>query len=1689
MVKQKQRPSRRGGDPPHAVWREEEDDMEDDMEEEEEEEEEDSNKEGPVRRAKKPRAFHDDYEQDVWIPRQFLNGKDLEHFQDPSDLRMDKFPTGMDFQQYLVIGEMELGDVVGNDDDMMTHNHREASSSSSSSSSSSTSSSSSSAASLQLQISMSSKMSALYAYQPSGEINAVLYLKADVLRGLRDHWPRLTLRINGTHVQVCIAALAGDLYLKPSLLDWVLQRSRPAFQPKWLSPSSSTSASLQEEDVFSGTAFLDKITQAQARDAGRGQSSLDRNEAFLGALQGLLRDNGLTTKLRNYQLQGVAFLFQCLTAPEQASQADIRTTGTSDGWLPLCAEDPSSGRTLQVWYNLLTECIRYFPNNGVPPSRGDSQRKSALLSDEMGLGKSLQILCLTLLLKLAKSAQTRQVLSDALPDTDILFPPLHDADVDTMEVSASSQYATDAVTGVASRSRRQRGQPAWRVDFAGDDVEIVGFLPPTRECLCAVQTKRSKKLDTIVCPDCRRAMHISCCGYASLQDALSDKDFKCISCRTQLARRGPSFQHKSNGVLLMVPDQLVEQWKSELEKHFDDNVLSLHVYRGIANARNNFGELDPLRLAEFDIVIAPLKVLQSEFHLANMFALGKGPQAEFRIDTSTAYFPPPLFCINFDLVVVDETQRLETSCQTLSIARRISANMKVSVSGTPLGNNRLDDLMSLFQFLEVAPFDAAPHSWKAIFGPRLEGRLRIPLAVRVGWAVNLVSPMMRRCTKLEKAAELDLDARLVEVRVVAFSDFEQAAYDEKVNKVLRELPMRIDASSEVNAKNQLEILRKGCCHPQLLDPTFVPHHGRYRGNHRRDAMLPFLEIMLVKADQMRTKAEDSLRALVISLNSMAGNSLLQGVVAVSGDGTFQGRDLMGHQRVALHAYRCALQILHAQRSQTTVLVSTMRVSADEFLQPGGAVHSFEGDGGRDLFSSFSAFDTDGVAFTWIIDKCRENKGGGGGGGSSSSSSSSRDAWTALPSVYDPKTAFDLRTPFAVSAPHALPLVSCNLVFSTGRRIRTLEAYSLPSSPIARLSRKHTPLLDLVLKLVNGLDTTSRRAFLFPRVVDLLTKTEHSDVLCGSVHMPYPFPQEGSEDPNPPRPERLVVPDGSHRSKTWKVAVKEYHPLALVVRRVLQPATGERKEGDEMEMEMEMEVAAQPSVSQSLGTLEYHWVPLPLLGGGLEKHVCLRLSMEESVLDMDPSQELHILHNLVDVCHQMQLCDRDLLQSEMGGQDHRHNQSHLKKDDDDDDDDDDDGGMRPGKYREKKAVGKHTSFESTAADADPQLRAGDFFVCGQPNLSLLEPPNVFMPMHSGLLDEDGALAGPIERPDLDFLRKILRRERDIERHISVNARSSKASADAKLLEIRRAVENLDKTIAETLAQGGVAKVERRWWLAVSTAMKAVSENGDGEHQCFVGGEETGQRNRMCSHRVARERHFCATHAFLEKLERAFATRNDFSEGGNSRKADANRADEKFLGPEKNEALRSLQSVGFLVERDWNELQTARQHCLREFTGLGRDPSQEEILLASDCRKCRDSFVPPRRGPPCKNCSRSPQIKNYKTCLYSYKNQRTLHKDQYLQQDDDDGGDKGQQALLKDGKHQAKAIVSQVYDTSECDAGMWVVLASMAKWLKTPIGVSVDGCETLLKAADLELERFDKLKDEQKAVVALWTVRQF
>ncbi|MFS8071689.1 MAG: DEAD/DEAH box helicase, partial [Byssovorax sp.] len=188
-----------------------------------------------------------------------------------------------------------------------------------------------------------------------------------------------------------------------------------------------------------------------------------------------------------------------------------------------------------------------------------------------------------------------------------------------------------------------------------------------------------------------------------------------------------------------------------------------------------------------------------------------------------------LAAIRFDHVVLDEAQSIKNeSSETSRAARRLSADHRLALSGTPV-ENHLGELWSLLEFLNPGMLGRAT-AWKAV----TEGRPNPEALALLGRALR---PLMLRRTKAEVAP--DLPARLEETWVCELEGSERALYDELRDRFRAELLQTASAggvaTSGTRVLEALLRLRQAACHPGLIDPA-----RRHERSAKLDALLPEL---------------------------------------------------------------------------------------------------------------------------------------------------------------------------------------------------------------------------------------------------------------------------------------------------------------------------------------------------------------------------------------------------------------------------------------------------------------------------------------------------------------------------------------------------------------------------------------------------------------------------------------------------------------------------------------------------------------------------------------------------------------------------------------------------------------------------------------------------------------------------------
>jgi superfamily II DNA or RNA helicase len=164
-------------------------------------------------------------------------------------------------------------------------------------------------------------------------------------------------------------------------------------------------------------------------------------------------------------------------------------------------------------------------------------------------------------------------------------------------------------------------------------------------------------------------------------------------------------------------------------------------------------------------------------------------------------------------VILDEAQNIKNpNTITAKSVRRLDAEMRLCLSGTPIENN-LFELWSLFEFL-MPGFLGSQHSFqRGIVKPIKDGHEE-----SLEYLKSRVKPFILRRTKNEVAK--DLPPKVETVHYCDLIDEQRELYNALAMKlkdqVLRDVDEKGLAKSQMSILDALLKLRQICCHPRLL---------------------------------------------------------------------------------------------------------------------------------------------------------------------------------------------------------------------------------------------------------------------------------------------------------------------------------------------------------------------------------------------------------------------------------------------------------------------------------------------------------------------------------------------------------------------------------------------------------------------------------------------------------------------------------------------------------------------------------------------------------------------------------------------------------------------------------------------------------------------------------------------------------
>ncbi|WP_217876857.1 DEAD/DEAH box helicase [Pseudoalteromonas shioyasakiensis] len=235
--------------------------------------------------------------------------------------------------------------------------------------------------------------------------------------------------------------------------------------------------------------------------------------------------------------------------------------------------------------------------------------------------------------------------------------------------------------------------------------------------------------------------------------------------------------------LIVCPTSLVGNWQSEINK-FASNLKITTVF-GAARS-------DQLQqLSQADCILTTYPLLKRDI----------------------AFYSP----LYFENIILDEAQYIKNDAAQVSrLVKRLNADFKLCLSGTPIENN-LFELKSLLDFAMPSLLGSQVH-FKSYFQTPIE---RDNDVARADELKSLIMPFILRRTKAQVTQELPEKTELV--KEFEFESKQKEIYT-GITESLEQKLVDLFAQQGVQ-KSKLAFLeallklRQICCHPKLIDPT------------------------------------------------------------------------------------------------------------------------------------------------------------------------------------------------------------------------------------------------------------------------------------------------------------------------------------------------------------------------------------------------------------------------------------------------------------------------------------------------------------------------------------------------------------------------------------------------------------------------------------------------------------------------------------------------------------------------------------------------------------------------------------------------------------------------------------------------------------------------------------------------------
>lgn len=319
--------------------------------------------------------------------------------------------------------------------------------------------------------------------------------------------------------------------------------------------------------------------------------------------------------------------------------------------------DPRSQQT--YFYNPYGGYFLYKKPTSRAPTYG------GILAEEMGLGKTVEMLSLILL-----NPKEQKPMDDAQPDAQggddsatISNESLADIEINpdvACRLEADKAFREKAVEEL--RYQREKKEMAKRKLVFKKKADVVDI---NVKCFCGRTAIEVDPSTRFRCPQCDTWQHADCVRWSETASWGNQENYLCPSCRCSKLENAV----EAKTTLIVSPASISDQWYAEIKKHVRKGALSVFIYRGVQNE----GFVQPHALADYDIVIVAYETLRTELNYLERL----DDQYRLRKPRRFANAPSPLAAVKWWRLCLDEAQMVEsTLAKAAKMCLRLNATYK-----------------------------------------------------------------------------------------------------------------------------------------------------------------------------------------------------------------------------------------------------------------------------------------------------------------------------------------------------------------------------------------------------------------------------------------------------------------------------------------------------------------------------------------------------------------------------------------------------------------------------------------------------------------------------------------------------------------------------------------------------------------------------------------------------------------------------------------------------------------------------------------------------------------------------------------------------------------------------------------------------------------------------------------------------